>query len=913
MGKQHAPLLSFNRGEVSRYAMARVDVERMRLSAEEQVNWAPWVLGPMMLRPGLQYCGGIRSDLTCRLLPFIFSNSDLALLELTDSNLRVWTVSGDTETLVTRPSVSTTVTNGDFSSSTGWTLTATGAGASSTISGGKLTMSSPVAGGLAQGKRSVTVAGGDQNVLHAFRIVVDRGPIRFRAGSTDGSGNYISETTLDTGTHSLAFTPTGATVYIQLETITAQSKIVDSITIDAAGAMTLPTTWLEADLPYVRYHESGDIVFTTCQGQQQRKIERRGVNSWSVVLYKSDDGPFQAGNGSDITLTPAALTGNTTLTASRALFRSTHVGSLFRLFSSGQSTNDSIAAANTFGSAIRVTGTSGDRVFNYAITGTWAGTLTLQRSLDSATTGFIDVTTFTANASAAYNDGLTNTIAWYRIGFKTAQYTSGTAVIALTYTGGGAAGIGRVTGFTSTTIVNVEVLSAFSSLNATTDWTEGDWSDVVGWPSALRFHDGRLWFAGRDKIWGSVSDAYTSFDIDYEGDAGPINRSVGFGPVDTINWLLDLSRLIVGREGAETSVRSGSLDEPLTPTNFTLKDCSTQGSAPVAAVKIDTRGVFVQQSNRRVFELGFSAEGQDYTAHDLTRLNPDIGSEGFVDVAVQRQPDTQLHFIRGDGQVAALLHDSEDAVEAWWRIDTSGASGEVESVAILPGAMENRVYYAVKRTIGGTKRFLEKLARRDESYGLPECKCADSHIIYSGAAVTTITGLSHLEGQSVVVWGWNTAAPFTATLPDGTTQTIGKDLGTFTVAGGQVTGLASAVTDACIGLGYSATFKSAKLAYAAQMGTALNQTKKIDRVGLILANTHAQGLEYGQSFETMDNLPLVEEGDVTDTNVVWEDFDKQMITVPGDWDTDARLCLRATAPRPAMVMAAVVDITTHEN
>jgi hypothetical protein len=109
---------------------------------------------------------------------------------------------------------------------------------------------------------------------------------------------------------------------------------------------------------------------------------------------------------------------------------------------------------------------------------------------------------------------------------------------------------------------------------------------------------------GTDKIWGSVSDAYTSFDIDTEGDAGPINRSVGFGPVDTINWLLPLGRLIVGRQGAETSVRSGSFDEPLTPTNFTLKDCSTQGSAPVAAVKIDTRGVFVQQSNRRVFELG---------------------------------------------------------------------------------------------------------------------------------------------------------------------------------------------------------------------------------------------------------------------------------------------------------------------
>jgi hypothetical protein len=480
----------------------------------------------------------------------------------------------------------------------------------------------------------------------------------------------------------------------------------------------------------------------------------------------------------------------------------------------------------------------------------------------------------------------------------------------LTYAGGGSAGVCRITAYTSAVLVSIEILSAFSSLNATLDWNEGDWSDVVGWPSCLGFHDGRLWFAGRDKIWGSVSDAYTSFDIDTEGDAGPINRSVGFGPVDTINWLLPLGRLIVGRQGAETSVRSGSFDQPLTPTNFTLKDCSTQGSAPVSAVKIDTRGVFVQQSNRRVFQLAFSSEGQDYVARDLTRLNPDIGEEGFVDLDVQRQPDTQLHFIRGDGQVATLLHDASDEVEAWWRVETDG---EVESVAVLPGQLENRVYYSVMRTINGsTKRFLEKLARRDQCYGQPEARCADSHIYYSGSAVTTITGLSHLEGESVVVWGWNTSSPFTATLPDGSSVTVGKDLGTFTVASGQITGLGSAVTNAIVGLTYSATFKSAKLAYAAQMGTALNQTKKVDSIGLILANTHNQGLEYGQTFTTMDGMPGIEEGATVDSNTIWEAYDQAMITVPGDWNTDSRLCLRATAPRPAMVMAAVVAMTTNE-
>jgi hypothetical protein len=819
-------------------------------------------------------------------------------------------VASDTETLVTRAAVSTTITSGDFSSSAGWTLTTSGAGSSATVSGGQLHLDMPTTGGVASATQAITVAAPDQNVRHGFRIVVDRGPVLFSAGTTLGGVDYISQQTLETGTHSLAFTPTGGTVYIKLETISAQEKLVDSISIDASGALELPTSWTASDLPYVRFTQSGDVVFVACQGQKQKRIERRGVYSWSVVDYKADDGPFQAPNVSDITLTPSALTGNISLTASRPFFSSSFVGCLFRLFSAGQSTNDSIAADPAFGATIRVTGVGTSRTFAYAITGTWTGTITLQRSIESDTSGFTAVATFTTNQAGSFTDDLDNSIAWYRIGFDSGGHASGTAVLALTYASGGAAGVCRVTAYTSTTVVSAEVLSSFSNTTATLDWSEGDWSDVVGWPSSLAFHDGRLWFAGRDKIWGSVSDAYTSFDIDTEGDAGPINRSVGFGPVDTINWLLPLGRLIVGRQGAETSVRSGSFDQPLTPTNFTLKDCSTQGSAPVGAVKIDTRGVFVQQSNRRVFELSFSTDSQDYNAHDLTRLNPDIGQDGFVDLDVQRQPDTQLHFIRGDGLVAALLHDPEDQVEAWWRIETDG---EVESVAILPGQLENRVYYSVLRTINGSsKRFLEKLARRDQSYGLPEARCADCHIYYSGSAVTTITGLTHLEGESVVVWGWNTVTPFTATLPDGSSVTVGKDLGTFTVASGQITGLGSAVTNAVVGLTYSATFKSAKLAYAAQMGTALNQSKKIDTLGLILANTHNQGLECGQSFALMDDLPLVEEGETVDTNTVWEAYDQMMFTLPGNWTTDARLCLRATAPRPAMVLAAVVGVTTNE-
>jgi hypothetical protein len=36
-----------------------------------------------------------------------------------------------------------------------------------------------------------------------------------------------------------------------------------------------------------------------------------------------------------------------------------------------------------------------------------------------------------------------------------------------------------------------------------------------------------------------------------------------------------------------------------------------------------------------------------------------------------------------------------------------------------------------------------------------------------------------------------------------------------------------------------------------------------------------------------------------------------MIEVPGEWGTDARLCLKAESPNPATICAAVVGITTN--
>ena len=71
-------------------ALARTDLERVPMSADAMTNWMPRRLGSMMLRPGTQYIGATASNNAAKLVPFIYSSIDTALIEFTDSLMRVW-------------------------------------------------------------------------------------------------------------------------------------------------------------------------------------------------------------------------------------------------------------------------------------------------------------------------------------------------------------------------------------------------------------------------------------------------------------------------------------------------------------------------------------------------------------------------------------------------------------------------------------------------------------------------------------------------------------------------------------------------------------------------------------------------------------------------------------------------------
>jgi 6-phosphogluconolactonase (cycloisomerase 2 family) len=787
-------------------------------------------------------------------------------------------------------------------------LDADGAGATSSLADPLMTL---VGTGYNEAKRvqAVVVTNTDKVIPHTITFNTLALPCYIKIGTTYDGGELVDETLVEIGSssaasHAFTFTPNANLFFIHIYNARTVSTSVTHIGLSGAADISLSTLFDTADLPNIRHTQSGDVIFVACKDVGQFKIKRFAEKSWGIVRYAPEDGPFRPLNTGLITLEPNGLTGNIIVTASRPLFtpeNATHT--LIRFTSIGQNSDDDFTGANQFSATeIRVVGVGTQRALSITRAGTWSATVTLQRSI-AEPGSWTDVATFTTNGTATYTDGLDNQIIYYRIGIKTGDYTSGTAEISMNYASGGITGVVRLGTITSPTRAAARVLSPLGATAATADWEMGAWNDRYGWPSCVALHEGRLWWAGMDKAYGSASDAYDTFDDEIEGDSGPIQRSIGEGPVDSFNWLLPLQRLMLGAEMSEFSAKSSNFDEPLTPSNFNLKAGSTQGSAPVPAVKIDNTGIYADRSTTKAFQLSYNIDTYDYTASELTLLCPELCEAGITRMAVQRRPDTRVHALLDDGTAAVLILEPGEEVACWVKVETDGV---IEDVVVLPDTPEDAVYYTVRRTINSvTKRYLERWAIESECRGDTLTKLADSFVTFTnGPASATVTGLSHLEGKSVIVWADGKCLDDAA-----------GEIETFTVTAGQITltdgGSPYLATTGVVGLAYEAQFKGTKLAYAAGGGTALNRRKRLIGLGLTLADTHAKGLKVGDSFDVMNDLPSVEAGAEVDPDHVHEDLETDLFAISSNWTVDSRLCLKANAPRPATVLGCAMVIETN--
>lgn len=113
--------------------------------------------------------------------------------------------------------------------------------------------------------------------------------------------------------------------------------IKDRGQIVSGPAVELVTTYLEADLFQLQFSQSADVLYVTHPDYPPRKIERASDTSWSITNITFSDGPYFNTNATATTLTLSTTTGSVTVTASAITginndtgFQTTDVGRLIR-------------------------------------------------------------------------------------------------------------------------------------------------------------------------------------------------------------------------------------------------------------------------------------------------------------------------------------------------------------------------------------------------------------------------------------------------------------------------------------------------------------------------------------------------------------------------------------------------------
>jgi len=312
-----------------------------------------------------------------------------------------------------------------------------------------------------------------------------------------------------------------------------------------------------------------------------------------------------------------------------------------------------------------------------------------------------------------------------------------------------------------------------------------------------------------------------------------INFTLLSRKVNDIQWLSSGRKLLLGTGGDEWWASGPSDAEPITPSNKIAKRDSAWGSSRVEPVNVGDVVFFVQQGGKTVRELVYDYQSDSYVGSDLSILAEHLTRDySITEIAYQHHPYQILWCIRSDGSMIAMSYMKEHEVVAW-HLHTTG-DGEFESVAVIPGDPEDEVWVVVNRTVNSAVvRYVERMKPFSYGTSLSDAFYVDAGLTYDGAAATTISGLSHLEGEAVDV------------LADGAVVT-GK-----TVSSGAIT-LTTAASKVHIGLAYTPEFETLDVVSSDDEGPLQGTVKRITNVYLRLISS--MGGVFGPSSSVTDPI-----------------------------------------------------------
>lgn len=460
----------------------------------------------------------------------------------------------------------------------------------------------------------------------------------------------------------------------------------------AARVYEVAHTYVEADLFDVHYVQSNDVLTFTHPSYPVKELRRTSTTNWTFA-----DASFAA-----------LLTPPTGLIISFVC--------------------DPGTAANT------------KRNYHYCVTA--VDESGINESEESATVSAL-------NSLSQYNN--TNTISWSAVAgaarYNVYRVKSGTP---------GYIGQTSDLSFTDDNIV--------PDMTKSTPTYSNPFNGANKYPSAVSYFDQRRCFAATNNlpqtVWmtrpgteGNFAQSFPTISND------PIVFKIAAREQNRIRHLVPLADLIALTAGGEWRVFNGNGD-PVTPQTVMARPQSYVGASNVQPMVTSLSALYVQAQGSHVREITYDSQGQGgYKSDDISILAPHL-VDGFTiaDLAYSRGPIPLMWAVRSDGTLLGLTYEPTQKVRAWHRHVSEDGVARFESVACVAEGNDDVLYTVVRRTVNSrTVRYIE---RKDpqlfaDSFGASggakatEAFCVDSGLTYRGAAVSTVTGLWHLEGKVV--------------------------------------------------------------------------------------------------------------------------------------------------------------------
>jgi len=347
----------------------------------------------------------------------------------------------------------------------------------------------------------------------------------------------------------------------------------------------------------------------------------------------------------------------------------------------------------------------------------------------------------------------------------------------------------------------------FAKVSTGSPRKEDVWSDTRGWPKSGCYYEGRLVLGGTKSKPQSVFASKSGAVFDFELGEGDDDQAI-FATISS-RELSDIIDVFPGRDlqiftaGSEFAV----LQSPITPQTFGVVPQTSHGSFNLEAKEIDGATLIIDKNGKTLREYLYSFNEDAYVANDISVLSPELINQP-VDLTIlggTKSDDANWVFIINEDGTGTILNTlrSQD-INGFTRWTTIGNITDASTV-------DDKIYMSVTRDINGAETYY--IEKWDFDFYV------DSGLSYSfGSAQTSVTGLDHLEGETVRV------------------RADDYDAGEHIVSGGEIE-LDNAASEVQVGLQFTPRFKSMPMATNVGSGVNASRIKKVVKVNVRTFNT----------------------------------------------------------------------------